>query len=75
MNAVGVITGWLEHSGRQPSNQVIHYAYGRWGRRGREFMEPEIRAKFSIIDAKELEHWELPRRRLRKFAANTAVLV
>ena len=29
-------------------------------------MKPEIRAKFSIVDAKELEHWELPQATLEE---------
>jgi oxaloacetate decarboxylase alpha subunit len=56
--AINIITG---ERYREVTDQVIHYAYGRWGRSGREFMDPEIRAKIlNRPRAKELEHWELP---------------
>jgi oxaloacetate decarboxylase alpha subunit len=56
--AINIITG---ERYKEVTDQVIHYAYGRWGRSGREFMDPEIRAKIlNRPRAKELEHWELP---------------
>jgi oxaloacetate decarboxylase (Na+ extruding) subunit alpha len=69
--AINIMTG---ERYKEVTDQVIHYAYGRWGRSGREFMDPEIRAK--ILDrprAKELEDWELPQPTLeevrRKYGA------
>jgi oxaloacetate decarboxylase (Na+ extruding) subunit alpha len=56
--AINVITG---ERYKEVTDQVIHYAYGRWGRSGREFMDPEIRAKIlNRPRAKELDGWELP---------------
>jgi oxaloacetate decarboxylase alpha subunit len=56
--AINIITG---ERYKQVTDQVIHYAYGRWGKDGSNFMDPEVKAK--ILDqprARELEHWELP---------------
>jgi oxaloacetate decarboxylase (Na+ extruding) subunit alpha len=71
--AINIITG---ERYREVTDQVIHYAYGRWGRSGREFMDPEIRAKIlNRPRAKELEHWELPQPTLeevrRKYGAGS----
>jgi oxaloacetate decarboxylase alpha subunit len=71
--AINIITG---ERYKEVTDQVIHYAYGRWGRSGREFMDPEIRAKIlNRPRAKELEHWELPQPTLeevrRKYGAGS----
>src|ERR1051325_4920877 len=56
--AINIITG--ERYG-QVTDQVIHYAYGRWGKDGSNFMDPEVEAKiFDRPRARELENWELP---------------
>ena len=46
---------------QEVTDQVIHYAYGRWGKEGSNFMDPTVKSK--ILDrprAKELANWELP---------------
>ena len=56
--AINIITGQRY---KEVTDQVIHYAYGRWGKDGSNFMDPEVKAK--VLDrprARELEHWEVP---------------
>jgi oxaloacetate decarboxylase (Na+ extruding) subunit alpha len=56
--AINIITGARY---KEVTDQVIHYAYGRWGKDGSKFMDAEVKAK--ILDrprARELERWELP---------------
>ncbi len=56
--AINVMTG---ERYKEVTDQVIQYALGQWGKEGREYMNPEVKAK--ILDrrrARELEKWEIP---------------
>ena len=56
--AINVMTG---ERYKEVTDQVIQYALGLWGKEGREYMNPDVKAK--ALDrprARELENWEMP---------------
>ena len=56
--AINIITG---ERYKEVTDQVIHYAMGRWGKDGANFMDPEIKAKvLNRSRARELEKWQVP---------------